>query len=169
MPPAIDLREKAAGLFKEAHDLVEGKDVQSLSDEQLIAFNQKMAEARTADEEYVKASEGEAGVLTLKERLDYYSGKATGNPIPWSRFQIEDGDRLSQKSLGQRFVESETYEELQKSGALSSNMGFKTAPFTPEVKAATDIISGTAAASGDRLGAGHALILPDFRPGILPL
>jgi len=169
MPPATDLREKAAKLFKEAADLVEGKDAESLDDEILTAFNTKMKEATDADAEFVKASEGEAGLMTLKERLDFYHGKAKGSPVPWNRFSIGDEDRLGQKSLGQAFVDSETYKELQESEALSSNVGFKTAPFRQETKAATDIISGTSAASGDRLGGGQALILPDFRPGIVPL
>jgi HK97 family phage major capsid protein len=163
---ATDLREKAAGLFKEAADIAEGKE--SLTGDELDSFNAKMREAQEADETYVKASAGEAGLMTLKDRLSFYHGKATGQPIPWSRVDIQDPNGvMTNKSLGQQFVESETYKELGESGALSSNVGFKTAPF--EMKAATDIISGTSAAAGDRLGAGQALILPDFRPGILPL
>lgn len=166
---ATDLREKAAAAFKDAAALVEGKDIETLDDTALAAFNAKMKEATDFDADYMKAAGNDVNMMTLKERLDWYHGKATGNPIPWSRFQIGNEDRLSQKSLGTHFIESETYKELQGSGALSSNVGFKTAPFRPEIKAATDIISGTSAASGDRLGGGQALILPDFRPGILPL
>jgi HK97 family phage major capsid protein len=165
--PSIDLREKAASLFKEAADIAEGKA--ELKGDDLDAFNAKMAEAAAADELYVKSSEGQAGLLTLKDRLSYYHGKATGNPIPWSRVQIDDPSGvMGRKSAGQQFVESETYTELKSSGALDSNgAAFRTSPV--EVKAATDIISGTSAAAGDRIGAGQALILPDFRPGILPL
>src|SRR5690349_15324087 len=96
--PATDLREKAAGLFKEAAAIVEGKDIQELDDEKLTAFNAKMKEATDADAEYVKAAGGQVNILTLKERLDYYHGKATGSPVPWNRFQIGNEERLSQKT-----------------------------------------------------------------------
>ena len=166
MPPAIDLREKAAGLFKEAADIAEGKE--SLVGDDLANFTAKMAEAVKADEEYVNASQGEEGLATLKDRLSFYHEAATGHTVPWSRLSIEDPSGvMGRKSAGQQFVESDIFKDLDKSGALDSSVGFKTAPF--EVKAATDIISGTAAASGDRLGGGAALLLPDYRPGILPL
>lgn len=167
---ATDLREQAAAKFKEAADLVEGKDIQTLDDAALAAFNTAMKEATDLDAKFVKAADGETTIGTLKERLDFYHGKARGGPVPWSRFQVENGDVLQRKSIGQAFVESDVYKELQESGALNSERAaFKTTPFNPETKAATDLISGTSAASGDRLGGGASLIIPDYRPGILAL
>lgn len=171
MPPTTDLREKAASLFKEAADLVEGKDIQTLDDVTLAAFNVKMKEATDADDAFAKASGNDESAMTLKERLDFYHGKAKGGPVPWARYTIENDAALARKSLGQAFVESPEYKELQDSGALSSDRAaFKTTPFRPGLKtAATDIISGTAATADDRAGNGAALIIPDYRPGILPL
>jgi HK97 family phage major capsid protein len=170
MSTATDLREQAAQAFKDAAALVEGKDIESLTDEQLKAFNDKMAEATKLDTDYVKAATGDESMATLKDRLDYYHGKAKGGPVPWARFQIENDAVLGRKSIGQAFVESEVYKDLLDSGALGSERAaFKTTPFKPELKAATDIISGTSAAAGDRLGGGQSLIVPDYRPGILAL
>lgn len=170
MGSATDLREQAAAAFKEAAEIVEGKDIQTLDDTQLAAFNAKMADATRLDAEYVKAATGEEQVGTLKERLDFYHGKAKGGPVPWARFQLENDAHLAQKSLGQAFVESDVYKDLKESGALASERAaFKTTPFNPSLKAATDIVSGTAAAAGDRLGGGQSLIVPDYRPGILAL
>lgn len=167
---AIELREQAAALFGEAKSLVGDKAVEDLSEEQWSAYQAKMKEAVAADEAYVKAAERTGSGETLRERLDFYATKSTGSPIPWSRIPLDNGHRLEQKSLGQQFIESEVYKELRESGALESDRAsFKTAPFRPEVKAASDIISGTAATSGDRAGGGAALITPDYLPGILPL
>lgn len=166
-----DLREKAAGLFKDAAALVEGKDVDSLSDAEFDGYKAKMAEAIAADAEYTKSAERGEQMETLKDRLDFYHEKARGGPIPWQRTQIDDPRGvLTRKSIGQQFVESEEYKELTDSGVLNSDRAtFKTTPFNPQIKAASDIISGTAATSGDRAGAGSALITPQYLPGILPL
>lgn len=167
---AIELREQAAALFGEAKALVGDKAVEDLSEEQWTAYQAKMKEAVAADEAYTKAAERTGSGETLRDRLDFYATKATGNPIPWSRMQIANDQVLARKSLGQAFVESDVYKELSGSGVLDSDRAsFKTAPFRPETKAATDIISGTAATSGDRLGGGASLITPDFLPGIQPL
>ncbi len=166
----VELREQAAAAFKDAAALVEGKDADSLTDEQWTAYKAKMAEATALDEQYVKSAERGESMESLRERLDFYSAKATGKTIPWSRVALENDAVLSRKSLGAQFVESEEYKELLQSGVLNSDRAsFKTTPFNPQIKAATDIVSGTAATSGDRAGAGSALITPQYLPGILPL
>jgi HK97 family phage major capsid protein len=180
VPPAVELRERAAAKFKEAHDLVEGKD--ELSSEDEAKFASIMAEAKSADEAYMKASGREEDLAGLKDRLSFYHESATGKPVNWDK--ISEGKSAQAglphyaggllvpehaKSLGEAFVMSDEYKELKGSGALSdgSKVPFRTNPV--ELKAASDIISSTSAAAGDRLGPSAGLNIAQFLPTVLPL
>lgn len=162
MPAAVELRERAAALFKEAADLVGEKAVDDLDAETEAKFNAKMAEAKTADTEYETAAGREGNAETLRSRLDFYHGKAKGGPIPWQMYTTEDGD--ARKSLGSRFVDSAEYKEVVDSGALTSeNAKFASGRVKGrEFKAATDVIYSAA-------GGGGALVTPQYLPGVLGL
>jgi HK97 family phage major capsid protein len=163
MSQALELRNQAAAKFKDAADFLEGKDAEKLSVEDETRFAAIFAEAKTLDEKAMKAATADDRIGTLKERLEFYHGKARpGTPLPWgSGVFVVPGQ---QKSIGQQFVDSESYKELRESGALSSdNARFKTAPVKAEAKAATDVIGSTGA------GTGGALVIPQYLPGVLPL
>jgi HK97 family phage major capsid protein len=163
MSKASELREQAAAKFKEAKDLVGEKSADQISSEDMTKFENIMADAKKLDEAYLGAAKGEEKVMGLKERLEFYHGKATGGQsLPFG-----DGVKTvqnSSKSIGQQFVDSGEYKALKESGALASdNANFKTSPFKTERKASTDVINTTAGQPG------AALVLPQYLPGILPL
>ena len=162
MSKALELREQAAAKFKEAHGVVDGKD--TLTAEETKTFDRLMGEATELDAKFQQAASTDDKIGTLRDRLDYYHGKATGNgPIPWNMVQVIPGQ---QKSLGQQFIESGEYKELTESGALESdNARFKTAPMRPKggTKAPGDVIGSTGA------GTGGALVTPQYLPGIVAM
>jgi HK97 family phage major capsid protein len=160
---AAELKEQAAAKFAEAAALVEGKEADSLDEETETKFNAIMQEAKGLDEQFVKTAGLEGTFVQLKDRLDFYSQKAGKGPLPFQSVVTEGRDTGQIKSLGQLFVESETYQELKASGNLESDRAsFKTAPFRAEVKAPTDVI-------GSGAGPGGALVTPDYLPGIRAL
>jgi HK97 family phage major capsid protein len=181
VPPAVELREAAAAKFKEAHDLVDGKDELSAEEEQ--KFQSLMAEAKDADAAYMKAAGREGELTEMKERLSFYHESATGKPVDWSKIgDVKSGGPGNlphyagglivpehAKSLGETFILSDEYKGLKESGALSdgSKVPFRTNPV--ELKAATDIISSSSAAAGDRLGPSAALNVAQFLPTTLGL
>lgn len=173
---AAEIREAAVAKFREANALVEGKSAADLDAETEQKFDSLMAEAKDLDEKFVKAAGQEGKVATLKERLDFYTQAATGKGIDWSKISggepkeglpHYDGGLIipgTGKSLGELYIASKEYQDLLESKVLDSdNAKFKSSPFTPEVKATTDILrsftGGTAA----------ALVTPQYLPGILPL
>lgn len=113
---AVDLREQALAKFLEAKGLVDD-ETGEVPPENLEAFNALMSEAKDLDAKAVKAQEGGENLGTLAERLQYYTGKATGTPI---QFRATTLDPDSPKSLGEQFVASEAYAELQANGAFES-------------------------------------------------
>lgn len=120
---AVDLREQALAKFLEAKELI-GSDGE-VTAENLDRFNALMTEAKQLDAEYAKASAGDANRETLRERLEYYTAKATGTPI---RFQSTTLDPNSHRSLGEQFVSSDAYKRLRESGALNPGSVFRTDP-----------------------------------------
>lgn len=164
MPAAVELRERAAALFKEAADLVGTKAVDELDAEGQTRFEAKMAEAKIADTAYETAAGQEGNAETLRSRLDFYHGKAKGGSIPWQQHTMDD--QSARKSLGQKFVDSPEYKEVLDSGALQSeNAKFASGRVKGrsfEEKAATDVIYSGA-------GGGGSLIIPQYLPGVLPL
>lgn len=156
---AIAIREKAAAKFQEAHDFwTERKDADgNLSAEDESQFAGLMKEAGDLDHDAAKAATHEDQIGSLKDRMEYYHGKATGGaPIPFGVAAQAGGP----KSLGQNFVDSEAYSDLKESGALASDRAaFKSQP----VKAASDILMGASGATGS------ALIVPQYLPGVQAL
>ena len=159
MSKAIEYREKAAAKFKEANELVKGKDELSAEDES--RFDLIMKEAADLDQMAVKAATTDDKLGTLRERMAFYTEKATGQHLPMDRIITREP---GEKSLGNQFVDSEAYKQLKESGALESDSArFKTDRFVRESKAPTDVIGSTGA------GTGGALVIPQYLPGILPL
>lgn len=161
MSKATELREQAAAKFREAFQLVDGKKADELTAEVETKFTAIMAEATRLDAEFQKAASTDEQFKNLRERLDFYAGKAGSGPIPWDRVTVVGGGA---KSLGEQFVESPEYKSLVDSGALTSdNAKFRTEPFRPKAtKAATDVIYSGA-------GPGGALVTPQYLPGVVPL
>lgn len=168
MSTVTELREQAGAKFKEAADLVAGKSESEITGELGTRFDAIMAEAKSLDQQFAAAA-GRAGeVITLQDRLSFYAGKAMPGspPLFGGGIAFTGGPGFGgQKSLGQQFVESQPYQDVVASGALkddNSQQQWKSAPFVPETKATTDVLStGT--------GPGGALVTPDYLPGILPL
>lgn len=162
MSKATELREKAAMKFKEAADLIGEKEADQVSQEDMTKFDKIMAEAKSFDEQYVAAAAPEEKVSGMKERLEFYAGKARpGTTLPFG--SPGPSDPRSTKSVGQQYVDSPEYKALKDSGALDSDSAqFKSNPFKTERKAATDVVYSQA-------GPGGALITPQYLPGILPL
>lgn len=179
---ANELREQAAALFLEANALVEGVKEEDITAEVEAKFNKKMSEAKDADKAYREAAGKEGQRIELKDSLAFYAGKA-GKDLDWSKVAqagptpglphyagglIVPPGFSGQKSLGQEFVDSAEFKELQSSGVLNSDGAkFKTRPIG--LKAAGDIISGSDAGGVAGAGGGSALITPQYLPGILPL
>lgn len=158
----VDAREQAATLYKQAAELVEGKDEGDLTPEELTAFEETFSAAKAMDERAEELAPTADKFKSARERLDFYHTKAKGQPVPWDRYNA--GDPVSRierpKSMGQVFVESDEYTGSIKDRAeRNSRIGESD---RVNVKAATDVIGGGA-------GPGGALIVPDYLPGILPL
>ncbi len=173
---AAELREAALAKFKEASALVEGKA--EIDAETETKFDTLMQEAKGLDEQFAKASGHEGKVASLQERIEFYTKAVTGKDFDWSK--VAGGAEGKQggvphysgglmipgtgKSLGDLYVASTEYKDLLESNSLDSDSAkFKSSPFTPEMKAASDIIRS---ASG---GNATDLVLPQYLPGILPL
>jgi len=156
-----ELREKAKGKFAEAKKFA---DEHGMNDENadpseadVAAVTAILEDAKKLDAEYAKAS-GLAGIRTsIGERMDYYSKAVLGRSAGIHPIYSES----RKVSLGRQFVDSESYQELLKSGRLKSeHASFKVDPVT---FAAGDLVDpGTG-------GAQDGLVLPQFLPGILPL
>lgn len=165
MGKAEALREQALGKLKEALALKDADG--SISAENEPQFTALMGEFAAVDEQVSKAGSLDASISRADERMAWYTGKATGTPMRFNRTTL---DPSSPRSLGQQFVESEAYRDLQASGALSSeNSKFRSDPViaAPHLRrfgaAATDIIQTE---SG---GPGAGLVTPFYLPGVLPL
>lgn len=161
-PKTAELREKAAGLFKAANDYLAeiGKDdYLELGDEEKAKFDGLLADAEKADHEYEVQAGAEGKVEGVRERMSFYHEKATGRRVSFVELPNQMAERP--KSWGEQYTESDEYQRLVKSGALTSDRKFETAGV--EVKAATDLIDTV---SG---GPAAALVRPEYRPGILGL
>jgi hypothetical protein len=163
---ANDLREQALQRFLDAKALVDPATGE-IPAEAEGQFQTLMAEAMDLDKQYEQAAKSENGsVDRLDERLAYYTGKATGEPM---RFQRTVLDPSSALSMGAQFVESQEYKKLQASGVLDSDSGrFDTGRviLTPRQRygaAASDVIQS------ETSGPSNALVTPMYLPGILPL
>lgn len=163
-PTAVAKREEALAKLKEARAFADADGI--VSPENQPAFEAAMAEFRALDAEAGRLQSNDDAVGTLDERLSWYTGQATGEPM---RFQRTTLDPSLPQSIGQQFVQSEAYKALQESGVLRSDGArFRTDPVIADPRlrmrgAASDVIQTE---SG---GPSNALVTPYYLPGILPL
>lgn len=161
---AVDLREQAVAKFKAAKDLV-GEDG-AVPSEKLDAFNAYLTEAKDLDKQYAIAAASEGDVETVAERLAFYTGVVTGQPMRFNRTEL---DASGPKSLGAQFVGSKAYRELKASGSLDSeNSRFRSDPVVlaaPGFRAAASDVIQTE--DGGPLGDG--IVRPIRLPGITAL
>jgi Phage capsid family len=161
---AAELREAALAKLLEAKALV-GADG-NVPEEDNPQFTSLMGEFRDLDREASQASTTDDNIGTIRERFEWYTGKATGTPL---RFQSTELDPNSHLSAGEQFIQSDAYKGLVQSGVIASPQGrFRTDPVIVGrpipgrmLGAATDIIQTE---SG---GPGNALVTPYRLPGIL--
>lgn len=166
MSRAIELREQATAKLAEAHALVDAEG--NVPPENEDRFNATMGEFHELDRSVAKAQTTEDNIGSLPERMEYYTGKVTGSPMRFNRTTL---DPNAGKSMGQQFVESKAYQELQESGALTSeNTKFRSDPIVVGRRpqggfqaAATDVIQTETG------GPGAGLVTPFYLPGVLPL
>jgi hypothetical protein len=164
---AVEKREAALAKLLEAKALVEADDtVKAENEEQFAAL---MGDFRTLDAEAQRAAAADDNIGTIKDRMEWYTGKATGAPM---RFQSTELDTNSHLSPGEQFVRSDAYKQLKGSGLIESPQGrFRTEPVIvgkapgrqQMLGAASDIIQTE---SG---GPANALITPYRIPGIFGL
>lgn len=200
---AEQLREEAAAKFKEANDHIEeavkavGKTVDDLkADESIVdaevmtKFDALMAEGLDLREQYEAAAKSEGRWEGLRDSLDYFHGKATGRGrVPWG--QVTQYQPKARKTLGQQFVESESYRAVLAQGVFHNESAkFVTARICEAGDYGDLVQTQEAAAKGDaeaqeklrelakatsdiiHSGSGNegdALILDQFLPGILAL
>jgi len=166
MSKAIELREQALAKLTEAKALTDAEGIVKVEDEE--HFNALMAEFHELDASAGKAQTTDDNVGTLRERFEWYTGKATGTPMRFNSTQL---DPNAAKTMGQQFVDSPAYRELVESGSLSSeNTKFRSDPVIVGRRpkggfqaAATDVINtetGQPAAG---------LVTPYYLPGVLEL
>jgi HK97 family phage major capsid protein len=163
---AVSKREEALAKLLEAKGLVEADD--SVKTENEERFQALMGEFRELDAQAQKAATQDDNIGSLRERMQFYTGKATGAPM---RFNSTELDTNAAKTPGQQFVESEAYKGLVASGTLDSPDGhFRVSPVVvgrpiPQrfQGAATDVIQTE---SG---GPAAGLVVPYRLPGILDL
>lgn len=159
-------REEALAKLLEAKALVGEDDTVSPENEE--SFAALMTEFRDLDREAAKIAGQDENIGTMRERLEWYTGQATGTPLRWQRTTIDDTSALSP---GEQFVRSDAYKGLVSSGVIQTPNGkFRTdpvvvgRPIPSQIQgAASDIIQTE---SG---GPANALITPYRLPGILGL
>jgi HK97 family phage major capsid protein len=156
MGKAAQLREDALAKLMEAKAYSETQD---MDPERLEAL---MGEFRDLDAKASKAQTTDETLGTIKDRMEWYAGKATGAPVHFSSVTL---DASAGQSRGAAFVASAEYRELVSSGALASDRSsFKSRPFLAAGGgAASDVVqTGTGGPATD-------LVLPQYLPGIVPL
>lgn len=163
MSKAAELREQALAKLLEAKELTTDG---SVAPEDEDHFQALMGEFRELDARAAKAQDQADEIGTLEDRLGWYTGKATGQPM---RFQRTELDPAKPQSLGEQFVQSSAYTRLKESGALESdNSRFRSDPVISDPRvpigaAATDVIQ---TGSG---GPSNALVTPYYLPGVVGL
>lgn len=163
---ATDLREQALAKLIEAKALTD--DAGDVKAEDQDRFDALMQEFHDLDAAAGKAATHEDNVGTLRERMEWYTGKATGSPM---RFVSTTLDPNASKSMGQQFIDSEAYKALVASGALGSeNARFRSDPVVVGGRGAR----GFKAAASDIVhtesgGPGAGLVTPFYLPGVQAL
>lgn len=159
MPSYVDLREQALAKGLEV------KAYQEREDADPDVLDQMTAEFMQLDEKAESQGKREGNAERLEDRLNWYQGKAGGEPM---RFRTVQVDQNGAKTPGEQFVESSEYKELASSPQLMTpgsklNMspvvvGERSRRF---LGAATDVV---------QTGAGGSQVVAPYRqPGILAL
>lgn len=165
MASAVDLREQAVAKLAEARALADTDG--TIAPENQDAFDAKMAEFRDLDKQAATAAKNGESIGELDERMAYYTGKVSGEPMRFNRTQL---DPSSPKSLGEQFVQSETYKELQASGAFrSDNAKFRSDPVISDPRIARFSGAASDVIQTESSGPSNALVLPYYLQGILDL
>lgn len=120
---AVDYREAALAKFKAAAAMEDADG--NVEPEKVDEYQATVAEAMELDKKAGDAAKLEGTQDSVRERISFYQQAATGREM---RFQAVAGDDNSAKTLGQQFVDSDTYKALVESGALKSrDQTFRTA------------------------------------------
>lgn len=163
---AVDKREQALAKLLEAKGMADEDG--TIPAEKQEAFEAVMAEFHALDRDAAKAAENDEELSRIEDRMAWYTGKATGTPMRFSRTQL---DLDAAQSPGEQFVRSDAYKELVASGALTTPNGkFRSDPVVvgrplPQhlQAAASDVVQTE---SG---GPGNALVVPFRLPGVIGL
>lgn len=152
MGMAEALREQAVAKLTEAKAIQERPDASAEDEAQALAL---VADSQKLLDRAQKASDND---LSIRQALEQTTARA-GAPVTFHAAQL---DRIAGRSLGQAFVESDEFKALVGSKILAS----ENAHFTSQrfVAIAGDVISTTPVS-----GPASALVIPDYRPGIVPL
>lgn len=171
---ATALRDLALSKLKAARALADADG--AVPAESSDQFRALMAEFSEVDRLAARAQTDADDVGRLDERLAWYTGKVTGQPMTFRRTHL---DPNGPRSLGEQFVQSDAFKALQASGALDSptskfdtgrvglgslGSGIIGSTFGPAFGAAASDIIQTE--SG---GPAAGLVTPYYYPGILPL
>lgn len=114
-PMAVDYREQALAKFKAAASLEDADG--NVDGDHIDQYNATVAEAMELDKKFGEATKAEGNRQTVRDRLSFYQEAATGSPM---RFTAIAADAAAGKTLGQQFVDSDSYKALLESGALKS-------------------------------------------------
>lgn len=164
MSQATALREEALAKLLEAKGLVVDGAVKAEDEDRFQAL---MGEFRELDSKAAKAQGREADIGALDERMAYYTGKATGTPMRFNRTVL---DPNAPRSLGDQFIQSQAYKDLQESGALGSdNSKFRSAPVILDPRAARISAAASDIINTESAQPANALVTPYYLPGIQPL
>jgi capsid protein len=159
MPNAVELRETALAKGLEV------KAYQEREDADPAVLEQMTAEFMEADAAYEAQSKKEGNEQKLEDRLQWYQGKAGGEPLRFTSVEI---DPKAQKSMGQQLVDSPQYKAvIEQSDLLVEGSKVDSGPIVVGQRtrrfgaAATDLIDTES--GGSQAVANYRL------PGILPL
>lgn len=157
MGKAAELREQALAKLVEAKAYSEQED---MDPQRLEALMGEFRELDATAARFRQTTDDNLG--TIKERLEWYAGKATGAPVHFNSIPI---DLARARTVGAAFIESVEYRELVSSGALGSDRAsFKSRPFVAAGgAAATDVIQTETG------GPAAGLVVPQYLPGLVPL
>lgn len=160
MSSYVELREKALAKGLEV------KEYQARDDAEPDRLDALTKEFLAADAEAQQAAEREGNAERVKDRLNFYQGKAGAEPMQFARVQVGNGN--AHKSVGQALIESDEYRELVGSTKLTTpGSRFETGMISVSPRlgmqaAATDVINTE---TGE-----PAAIVPNYRmPGLREL
>ena len=144
---------------------LEVKAYQEREDADPATLDALTAEFLQLDEAAEEAAKREGNAERLEDRLQFYQGKAGGDPLHFRTVEIDDS---ASRSPGQQFVESAAFQAMLEDpnrlvpGAKIGTGPIVVAPRTGVMHAAaTDVV---------HTGSGGSEVVPTYRlPGVLPL